>query len=74
MAGKIQAAWHAVNDAGRAEDVIDAGADFIAPGRGGLANHDWSARVRAGEAVREFDREILAPIADIKDSELPAVV
>lgn len=63
-----------LHDADRAEDVIDSGADFIALGRGALANHDWPARFRAGEAVREFDREILAPIADIKDSEIPAAV
>jgi 2,4-dienoyl-CoA reductase-like NADH-dependent reductase (Old Yellow Enzyme family) len=61
-----------LHEAHRAEEVIEAGADFIALGRGALANHDWPNRVKTGEAIREFDREILAPIADIKDSELPA--
>ncbi len=60
-----------LHDAGRAEEVLKAGADFIALGRGALANHDWPARVKAGEDLKEFDREILAPIADIKISELP---
>lgn len=60
---------HNVN---RAEDVMQAGADFIALGRGALANHDWPERVRNGLDTREFDSAILGPIADIKDSEIPA--
>ncbi len=46
------------------------GADFIALGRGALANHDWPQRVANGKSVREFDNAILGPIANIKDSEL----
>lgn len=61
-----------LHDVARAEEVAAAGADFIALGRGALANHDWPTRVKAGEEIKEFDRDILAPIADIKDSELPA--
>jgi len=56
----------------RAQQVMQMGADFIALGRGALANHDWPERVAAGEEIREFDSTILAPIANIKDAELPA--
>ena len=60
-----------LHDTSRARQVMDMGADFIALGRGALANHDWPKRIAAGEAGREFDSAILGPIADIKDSELP---
>jgi len=56
----------------RAQQVMQMGADFIALGRGALANHDWPERVAAGEEIREFDSAILGPIANIKDAELPA--
>jgi len=49
---------------------MEMGADFIALGRGALANHDWPERVAVNQAIREFDSAILGPIADIKDSEL----
>lgn len=55
----------------RAEEVLVAGADLIALGRGALANHDWPKRVETGAALAEFDHEILGPLADIKDRELP---
>ncbi len=61
-----------LHDESRAVQVMEMGADFIALGRGALANHDWPARVAAGEPVREFDGAILGPVADIKDAELPA--
>lgn len=60
-----------LHDADRAVEVMEAGADFIALGRGALANHDWPRRVANGEPLREFDGAILAPVADIKQSELP---
>lgn len=56
----------------RAIEVLSAGADLIALGRGALANHDWPNRVKTGRPLAEFDRDILGPVADIKDSELPA--
>lgn len=61
-----------LHDEARAQQVLEMGADFIALGRGALANHDWPNRVAGGETVRDFDNAILGPIADIKDSELPA--
>lgn len=60
-----------LHEESRAIQVMEMGADFIALGRGALANHDWPERVIAGETVREFDSAILGPIADIKDAELP---
>ena len=59
-----------LHDECRALQVMEMGADFIALGRGALANHDWPERVANGESVREFDNAILGPIANIKDSEL----
>ncbi|WP_323636075.1 NADH:flavin oxidoreductase [Pectobacterium polaris] len=61
-----------LHDANRAEEVIQSGADLIALGRGALANHDWPIRIQKGMATCEFDSAILGPIADIKDSEIPA--
>lgn len=59
-----------LHDQTRARQVMNMGADFIALGRGALANHDWPTRVATGKAIREFDSAILGPIADIKDAEL----
>lgn len=59
-----------LHDPGRAEEVMAMGADLIALGRGALANHDWPERVKADQPLNEFDRDILSPIADIKEREL----
>lgn len=59
---------HNVSDA---EKVLEQGADIIALGRGALANHDWPLRVQKNAPLYEFNREILQPIANIKDCELP---
>ncbi|MNL79023.1 hypothetical protein D3C87_2055430 [compost metagenome] len=48
------------------------GADIVALGRGALGNPDWPYRVRQRGALAEFDRAVLAPIANIKASELAA--
>ncbi|PKH26661.1 NADH:flavin oxidoreductase [Enterobacterales bacterium CwR94] len=60
-----------LHQASRAQQVMAMGADFIALGRGALANHNWPQRLVADEAFNEFDSAILGPIANIKDSELP---
>ncbi|WP_031522569.1 NADH:flavin oxidoreductase [Siccibacter colletis] len=60
-----------LHDPARAEEVMATGADFIALGRGALANHAWPQKVAQGEALCKFDSAILGPIADIKASELP---
>lgn len=60
-----------LHDASRAEQVMADGADFIALGRGALANHDWPLRIKNNQQPEAFDSAILAPIADIKACELP---
>ncbi|QCR38235.1 NADH:flavin oxidoreductase [Nissabacter sp. SGAir0207] len=59
-----------LHDPQRAEQVLAQGADFITLGRGALANADWPMKVRHQSPLAEFDRAILGPIADIKESEL----
>ncbi|HVL75624.1 MAG TPA: NADH:flavin oxidoreductase [Noviherbaspirillum sp.] len=54
----------------RALQLLEDGADIIALGRGALANPDWPNRLAGGEPLAGFDRELLAPLADIKPSEL----
>lgn len=61
-----------LHDPVRAEQVLNEGADIIALGRGALANHDWPYRVKYHQSLNDFDSSILGPIADIKDSEIPA--
>ncbi|PLV63893.1 NADH:flavin oxidoreductase [Erwinia sp. B116] len=61
-----------LHDPNRAVQVLNEGADMIALGRGALANHDWPHRVKYHQPLNAFDSSILAPIADIKDSEIPA--
>ena len=43
-------------------------ADFVSLGRGALAHADWPARLRAGAEFEPFDRELLAPIADLANA------
>ncbi|VVP83343.1 N-ethylmaleimide reductase [Pseudomonas fluorescens] len=52
------------------EDVLQAGADIIALGKGALANPDFPNRFASGKSLVDFDPSILGPVADIKDSEL----
>jgi len=59
-----------LHDLDRAEELLRAGVDVIAMGRGALANPNMPALLAAGHALRPFDSTILGPIADIKDSEL----
>jgi 2,4-dienoyl-CoA reductase-like NADH-dependent reductase (Old Yellow Enzyme family) len=59
-----------LHDLHRAEELLRAGVDIIAMGRGALANPNMPALLAAGAALRPFDSTILGPVADIKDSEL----
>lgn len=43
-------------------------ADFVSLGRGALTHADWPARLRAGQQLERFDRELLAPIADLANA------
>ncbi len=54
----------------RARRLIAGGeADMISLGRGALANADWPLRVVAGQALNDFDRAILSPIADLANAD-----
>ena len=53
-----------------ATQATEQGADFVAIGKSALANPDWPERVKNAVPLREFDCGILAPAADVKDSEL----
>lgn len=59
-----------LHDLARAEQVMESGADMIALGRGALVNPDWPHLTAARSALRSFELSMLAPISDIKDSEL----
>lgn len=59
-----------LHDRERANEVLTAGADVIAMGRGALSNPDLPGLFAAGSAPRVFDSSILGPIANIKPSEL----
>lgn len=59
-----------LHDIIRAEQVLDAGADMIALGRGALTNPDWPRIIAANGALRPLTLDMLSPISDIKDSEL----
>jgi len=61
-----------LHDPIRAVNALRDGADIVALGRGALSNPDWPNRARTGESMMEFDRGLLAPIADIKNSEVAA--
>lgn len=54
----------------RAGQVLEAGADVLALGRGALANPDMPLLLAGLGAPRPFDGGILEPIADIKEREL----
>jgi 2,4-dienoyl-CoA reductase-like NADH-dependent reductase (Old Yellow Enzyme family) len=59
-----------LHDLARAEQVMEAGADMIALGRGALVNPDWPHLMAGRSELRRFELPMLAPISDIKDSEL----
>ncbi|WP_313372196.1 NADH:flavin oxidoreductase [Achromobacter animicus] len=58
-----------LHDATRAEGLIARQeADFVSLGRGALMRADWPARLQAGRPQGEFDRGLLAPIADLDNA------
>ena len=58
-----------LHDADQADGMIARQeADFISLGRGALTHADWSARLCAGKGHEEFDRGLLAPIADLANA------
>jgi 2,4-dienoyl-CoA reductase-like NADH-dependent reductase (Old Yellow Enzyme family) len=62
-----------LHDTERAAQAIEQGADLVALGRGALANPDLPRLLAEGRPQRAFDGTILAPVADIKESELRVV-
>jgi len=59
----------ALHESKRALDVLNSGnADFVALGRGALANADWPMRIKAQLEVDEFNPEILSPFANLKSA------
>lgn len=62
-----------LEDPDKAEQLLASGeADLITLGKGALANHDWPELVVKGQALREFNPEILGPLANIKEQEIQA--
>lgn len=58
-----------LHDPERAVEVVGRGdADVVALGRGALTHSDWPQRVRSGQDLHEFDREILSPMADLNNA------
>lgn len=59
-----------LHEPARAAAMLDRGeADLVALGRGALTHADWPKRVRDGQALGDFDRAILAPIADLANAD-----
>ncbi|ANH67854.1 NADH:flavin oxidoreductase [Mitsuaria sp. 7] len=59
-----------LQDPPRAVDMMDRGeADVIALGRGALTHADWPRRVREGFPLEDFNRALLAPIADLANAD-----
>jgi 2,4-dienoyl-CoA reductase-like NADH-dependent reductase (Old Yellow Enzyme family) len=59
-----------LDEASRAREVVEAGADIVAFGKGALANPDLPNRIGATQDLAPFDPALLGPIADIKPQEL----
>lgn len=59
-----------LHDPERAAAMLAVGAaDMVTLGRGALAHADWPQRVRSGATLREFDRRILSPLADLANAD-----
>lgn len=44
-------------------------ADLVSLGRGALTHADWPRRLRDGQAIEDFDRALLSPIADLANAD-----
>lgn len=59
-----------LHDPQRAEQMLSEGnADMVTLGRGALTHSNWPNRVLKGAALADFDRRILAPLADLENAE-----
>lgn len=53
-----------------AAGMIERGeADLVSLGRGALTHADWPQRVHSGQALQDFDRALLSPIADLANAD-----
>lgn len=52
-----------------AELIDDHGADLVTLGRGALTHADWPQRVATNATIADFDRRILAPLADLENAD-----
>jgi len=59
-----------LNNIEQAVAALDDGADIVTIGRGALANPDFPRRLSEHLVLRDFDPEILGPIANVKETEL----
>jgi 2,4-dienoyl-CoA reductase-like NADH-dependent reductase (Old Yellow Enzyme family) len=59
-----------LHNVGQAIAALNDGADIVTVGRGALANPDMPKRLSMYQALYDFNPAILAPIANIKESEL----
>ncbi|UVC31100.1 hypothetical protein [Pantoea sp. SOD02] len=50
--------------------ALEQGADYVSIGKSALANPDWPMRIRDAVELRVFDKNLLAPSADVKNCEL----
>ncbi|MDH0866539.1 NADH:flavin oxidoreductase [Mitsuaria sp. GD03876] len=59
-----------LHEPARAVGMLERGeADLVSLGRGALTHADWPRRARQGDALSEFDRALLAPIADLANAD-----
>jgi len=58
-----------LHESGRAAQLLDAGADIIALGRGALSNPSLPVLLTKGAALAPFDPALLAPLGNIKEVE-----
>lgn len=57
-----------------AELLADHEVDVVTLGRGALTHADWPQRVAQGTGLGEFDRRILAPLADLENADRVAAL
>ena len=59
-----------LHDPAAAADMLERGvADLISLGRGALTHADWPRRAQKGQPLKEFDRALLSPIADLANAD-----
>jgi len=62
-----------LHESGRAAQLLDAGADIVALGRGALSNPSLPLLLSKGAAPAPFDPALLSPLGNIKEEETSTV-